>query len=83
MYIGVESNERDLMENRWVKEGVNQKEMERAKLSMGMVKMDVQNRGHVCRRTTHGYVKHTCSRCKVCNAHSWWKWRYLTLRRPI
>lgn len=37
MYIGEENNERDLMENRWVKEGVNQKEMERAKLSMGMV----------------------------------------------
>lgn len=25
MYIGIEDNERDLMENRWVKEGVNQK----------------------------------------------------------
>lgn len=24
MYIGVENNERDLMENRWVKEGVNE-----------------------------------------------------------
>lgn len=35
MYIGEANNERDLMENRWVKEGVNQKEMGRAKLSMG------------------------------------------------